>query len=70
MPEHLEKALAEASPGFERVERAGRWSLIAIVVGGILATLPNVGGPWYAPARLGGSEPKLQPVPRRRSRTS
>jgi signal transduction histidine kinase len=52
MPEHLEKALAESSPGFERVERAGRWSLIAIVVGGILATLPNIGGPWYAPARV------------------
>jgi signal transduction histidine kinase len=52
MPEYLEKALAESSPGFERVERAGRWSLIAIVVGGIVGTLPNLGGPWYAPARV------------------
>ncbi len=52
MPEYLEKALESPSPGFERVERAGRWSLIAIVAAGVLVTLPNLDGPWYAPARL------------------
>lgn len=49
MPEYLEKALDTPSPGFERVERAGRWSLIAIVASGVLVTLPNLDG---APARL------------------
>lgn len=52
MPKYLEKALEDPSPGSERVERAGRWSLVAIVAAGVLITLPNLEGPWYAPPRM------------------
>lgn len=52
MPKYLQTALDDPSPGFSRVERAGRWSLVAIVAAGVLVTLPNLDGPWHAPPRL------------------
>lgn len=52
MPETRQRIPCDASSGLGRIEVAGRWSLIAIVAAGVLITLPNLAGPWYAPARL------------------
>lgn len=49
MPEHLARALEAAPPEFRRIELAGRITLIAIVAGAVLLTLP-LGSGWSEPA--------------------
>lgn len=48
MPEHLARALDSEPPEFRRIERAGRITLLAVVAGAIVLTLP-FGGGWLEP---------------------
>lgn len=50
MPDHVARSLETAPPEFRRVERAGRITLLAVIAGAILLTLPVGDRGWSDPA--------------------